>query len=580
VAHCDSPDPSKEYELRMRFIFHGDQIKLYTNPTLCIGWNAGIRVTTCDANDDYQRFRVDFNPNRIGWIVFQPSIWFWTGDIIHYTNSPAAGSAFFKHDPTVKHLELDASNTCAEAPRNDAGDNHELFGQVFAAECDVVNVNQRFIFHPNGNIEIGDGTFYSTGSAGWCLDVAFSSTDEGTKFHIWSCNESGAQRFVVDAAAARIRYADRPNHVLGIDNPNAAVPLLGWYKDVTNDNTKKWRTSLGDAQVMFKLEGRNLCLDTSGGQIKAATCTADTTLGCTPNPADLTQSFVLHEGDKISATLVFADGSNHCVSVVGTDVVASECQFGTAQKFRIIGQGPYIASLVNNQVFTLGASNVVDIATWTAAENQRWAMLPASVPQCETINPTLAPTVTPTYTPTYAPTYTPTFMPTLTPTCTPTLATTLTPTSLPTAVVPSAAPTLLRSRAPSTTQATLPSVAPSGMPNNLTTVVPSATPGNFTSLAPSASPTSVPTPTAVPSAIPTQGLKVTSDSFLRGEELTIIIVALLIGFVIVSVAFVMVTRRNKEILNASNAPTFVMMSPGAPVPPGSFKTEDGTLHFL
>jgi hypothetical protein len=108
----------------------------------------------------------------------------------------------------------------------------------------------------------------------------------------------------------------------------------------------------------------------------------------TPNPADLAQSFVLRGGDAISAALMFTDGGNQCVSVVGTDVLASVGQFRTAQQQRINGQGPYIVSLVNYQVITLRASNAVNVATGPQLRINGGPCCPQA-PECETTNPTL-----------------------------------------------------------------------------------------------------------------------------------------------------------------------------------------------
>jgi hypothetical protein len=374
-------------DVGLRFVFDGNLIRLYADRELCVGSTSSrYGVIACHDSggsiaDGFKRWKV--NPPRIETEFEDTNTYGWGLDRrgqqilfvrIYVTNK---NHHWGKVDPTIKLLELDASNTCAEVPAN-----HFSGGQIFAAECDLTNPNQRFIVHPNGALEVADGTKAPNGN-GWCLDVYTSNTAQGAKWALHDCTSNLNQLFTF--AGARIRWKHISTRVVGLDNPDAAKPLLGWYTDVADDFTKKWRPSLGEAQVMFTLENTNLCLDTSGGgQIKTAPCAVDPTETCSANPVDPAangaQSFVLREGNTASAALVYADGSNKCATVSGSTLVPIDCNFEANQRFEISATGPFVKSKLNGQVFT--SSNPIQLGAPTGLANQRWKMLPGRLPKC------------------------------------------------------------------------------------------------------------------------------------------------------------------------------------------------------
>jgi hypothetical protein len=386
--------PSDGNDMNFRFIFEDTGlIRLYRSPTLCVGWSSKLEVSTC-TGEPLQTFIYELNPSRIRWVYYTASLWHWKTTKIDATVAGTdANTNFIKVDPTVKMLELDVSNVCAQVPVNTKG-GHYVGAQLFAAECDLDNVNQRFIFHNDGQIELGDGVRYDT-SRGWCLDLALSGTADGTKLQTYLCYPGApAQIFQVNAAGARISWKSDANRVIGLNDPDAATPLLGFYDDVANDFTKKWRPSLGEAQVMLKLtdESQNLCLDTTGGVFRLATCIVDSAAVCSADPVDpsenYAQSFILRDGDRGASQLMYPDGSNNCVTVSGASVVPAECDSGSPEQQTFRFQA-YVGLGATAQVLTVGAlapgAGISSTTFVSGSKLQEWTLLPARLPKCAQI---------------------------------------------------------------------------------------------------------------------------------------------------------------------------------------------------
>jgi Leucine-rich repeat (LRR) protein len=356
-----------------------------------------LQTWTCVFGHHNQVFQVDTISARIRWPhiasrvigvdnldVAQPNLGIYTHGADDSTMSwrPTVGESQLKY----KLLELDVSNLCAEAQRNSTGDNHVDGGHIFAAKCDLNNLNQRFIFHSNGAIQVGDGTFENVSSnRGWCLDAAGADA----KLQMRSCNFGRSdQTFQVDTTSARIRNADR---VIGVDSVDAVKPLLGLYTNDAADSTMNWRPSLGNAQVMFKLavNNTNLCLDTSGGEVKTAACVVDTREKCSRDPVDpaanIAQSFMLKD-ESNSQSFVFADDSNRCMTNTESALIPMDCEFDQAQQFLISHHDNLIASRADNKVFTLNGAvasgTSMSMSPWNSAKGQKWEMVSARVPKC------------------------------------------------------------------------------------------------------------------------------------------------------------------------------------------------------
>jgi hypothetical protein len=206
-----------------------------------------------------------------------------------------ASQRWTRVNPTIKLLELDAGNVCAETPTDASG--NRVIGQVFAAKCDLNSINQQFIMHPNGVIEVNDAPLLSNVDGGLCLAVMDGSLNDGASLQTMPCSSASDPNlaFTVDADAARIRWTAHPQRVLGGDTTDPNKPKLGFYVDTDGDRTQKWRPSLGDAAVMIKSATNDLCLDRS---FKAQPCAVKPSNTCSRNSdassanAD-DQSFVL-----------------------------------------------------------------------------------------------------------------------------------------------------------------------------------------------------------------------------------------------------------------------------------------------
>jgi hypothetical protein len=295
-------------------------------------------------------------------------------------------------NPTIKLLELDAGNVCAETP-TDASGNH-VVGQLFAAKCDLSNINQQFIMHPNGAFEVNDGPLLSNVDGGMCLGVLGGSLKQGAALQTMPCSSASDpyMALIVDADAARMRWQAHPDRVLGIDTTSPSKPALGVYRYVKGDHTQKWRPSLGEAAVMIKNTDNDLCLDRF---FKAQTCTVKPSNTCSRNPEVNTanandQAFVLRNGDASNVAIMAADGGNHCASVGGAEGAAVQvqwCDYRTDHWFKVNATEQSIASASSRMVFTLEndvmeSNTSVVINTGAKMLSQRWDVLPARQSKC------------------------------------------------------------------------------------------------------------------------------------------------------------------------------------------------------
>jgi hypothetical protein len=376
------------------------QIKLYGNQTFCVDvyygrMNVPLHVIECIAPIPINRdFRVLPDLPGIQWAGGDATTLFTrAGNAVVLAPPRPASQRWTSVNPMIKLLELDAGNVCAETPTDESG-NRVVGLQLFAAKCDLGNINQQFIMHPNGFIEVNHGSLQSNEHGGLCLGVLDGSLKQGAAFVTMPCSSTRAPVppnlvFTVDTDSARIRWTAHAQRVVGIDT---ATTKLGFYLDTYGDPTQKWQPSLGDAAVMIKSVDNDLCLDRS---FRAQPCAVEPSNTCSRD-ADASstnaddQSFVLHNGDATRFAIIAADGGNHCASVgaaEGSAVQVEWCDYLTNHWFRVNAAQQSIVSTSSNLVFTL-ESDVMETGTRTVMksptgrESQRWDVLPVRQTKC------------------------------------------------------------------------------------------------------------------------------------------------------------------------------------------------------
>jgi len=129
-------------------------------------------------------------------------------------------------------------------------------GQTFPPPANAVTI------HPNGN-------------TGKCLDVRGAVYANGTPVQIYDCNQSGAQKWLINNANTHVRVAGTPFCLDAGSTPGNGVGMKIW-QCYDNLPAQEWFYT---ADRRIALTGRGLCLDlTNGGlgngnQVQTWACT-------------------------------------------------------------------------------------------------------------------------------------------------------------------------------------------------------------------------------------------------------------------------------------------------------------------
>jgi hypothetical protein len=413
VVTCSDYNDTDE---RLQFVFAADndevgEIMLYGgNQSYCIDMtgltNTPLHVISCSApvGAINRQFRVISDPPAIqsqagpSTYVFTLSGTNGTQVVVAPPRPQRNSQRWTSVNPTIKLLELDAGNVCAETPTDASG--NRVVGQdaLFAAKCDLNNINQQFIAHPNGVIEVNHGMQQSYLNGTICLGVLGGSLDDGAWLQTMPCPSASHHpnmAFTVDADAARIRWTAHPERVVGVDTTRTSKPKLGLYLDTEGDHTQTWQPSLGDAAVMIKSANNDLCLDRTFRARPCAvkpsnTCSRDSDASST-NAND--QSFVLRNGDASTVAIMAADGGNHCAVLGPGDgkvmMHVWRCDEYNSNNywFKVNATEQSIGSSYSNLVFTLendvmAPGTLTVMESGTGRESQRWDVLPARNAKC------------------------------------------------------------------------------------------------------------------------------------------------------------------------------------------------------
>jgi beta-glucanase (GH16 family) len=199
------------------------------------GIGAPYSISAPFAND-FHTFTVDWAPDSLSWYV----------DGVQYqrrTPADLGGDRWVFDHPFFMLLNVAVGGNWPGSP-----DGSTVFPQTMA--IDWVRVYQ-WTSDP-----VRTGAI--TGFGGKCVDVAGSSTANGTRVQLWTCNGSGAQRWTVGASDGTIRALGKCLDVAGGSTANGARVQL-W--DCNGTGAQRW-TYNAARDLVNPQSGK--CLDASG----------------------------------------------------------------------------------------------------------------------------------------------------------------------------------------------------------------------------------------------------------------------------------------------------------------------------